>query len=159
MARKLGKVWFVVADGARARVVERDETSGAFQTIRQIHSDDALKRSSELGSDRPGRVVESRSASRHAASPRHDLQREAKRAFARETADHVNRAGEQGEFDHLVLAAPARVLNEIKKHLTGSSRERTVGELAKDLTHTPDADLAGHFAEIMQQAHKAPAGG
>jgi protein required for attachment to host cells len=141
-------VWYVIADGARARVVERNRESGAYHPIRLFRSKLARLKSSKLKSDRPGRVIESSTSARHAASPRHDPHADAKLAFARDVAGHIESAAKGREFDELVLAAPSRILNEIKKHLETRTLSQVVSELAKDLTKTPDGKLGDHLDEI-----------
>lgn len=138
--------WFVVADGARLRIVRRDRATGAFRTISEARSKTARRRSSDLGTDRPGRVIESASSARHATGERRSLQREAKRSFAGAVADEINEAGHRGEFDALVLVAPTRVLGDIRRHLATDVAAKVVRDVAKDLTRVPDADLASHLA-------------
>jgi protein required for attachment to host cells len=145
------EVWYVIADGAKARVVRRDQEAGAYHAIRWLHSDMARLKSSELVSDRLGRVMESSSTTRHAAARRHDPHREAKLAFARETAERINHACQAGELDGFVLVAPSRILGEIRKHLASSAHAKLISELAKDLTPVPDGDLGEHLDEIAHR--------
>jgi len=65
---KQAKLWYVIADGGRARFVERDE-EGAFRTLSSFVSTELHQSAHELGRDRPARVKESASPSRHASSP------------------------------------------------------------------------------------------
>lgn len=145
------EIWYVIADGAKARIVQRDQGSGAYRTVRWLHSDMARLKSSELVSDRPGRVMESSSTTRHAATPRHDPHLEAKLAFARETAERINHACQAGELDGFVLVAPSRTLGEIRKHLASTTHIKLATELAKDLTPVPDGDLGKHLGEIAHR--------
>ena len=48
------RTWYVIADGGRARFIERDE-NGAFRTVASFVSTELHKRSSDLGRDRPAR--------------------------------------------------------------------------------------------------------
>ena len=79
MKRK-AKVWYVVADGGRARFVERDE-NGAFRTVASLVSTELHDRASDLGRDRPGRVMESATTGRSAVEPRQDPKEAAKADF------------------------------------------------------------------------------
>lgn len=145
------KIWYVVADGARARILERNRETGAYHAIRDYASALARLKSSELKSDRPGRVFESGSGTRHAAAPRHDPHRDAKLAFAREIAGHIEAAARQHAFDWLVLAAPSRIQGEIGNHLPPATRDRVAFKLAKDLTKVPDGDLGPHLDGIADR--------
>jgi protein required for attachment to host cells len=148
---KQTEIWYFIADGARARVVRRDQAAGGYRAIRQFRSGKARLKTSELMSDRPGRVMESGSAARHAAASRHDPHLEAKLAFAREVAGHINHACRDGECDEFILVAPARTLGEIKKHLESPARSKLVSEISKDLTRTPDGDLGKHLDDLAHR--------
>ena len=56
---KKPRLWYVIADGGRARFVERDE-DGAFRTLSSFVSTELHMSAHELGRDRPARVKESR---------------------------------------------------------------------------------------------------
>ena len=58
---KKPRLWYVIADGGRARFVERDE-DGAFRTLSSFVSTELHTSAHELGRDRPGRVKESASS-------------------------------------------------------------------------------------------------
>ena len=62
---KKPRLWYVIADGGRARFVERDE-EGAFRTLSIFVSTELHKSAHELGRDRPARVKESASPARSA---------------------------------------------------------------------------------------------
>ena len=53
---KKAKIWYVIADGGRARFVERDER-GAFRTVSSFVSTELHAKASDLGRDRPARVM------------------------------------------------------------------------------------------------------
>jgi protein required for attachment to host cells len=72
VSMKNARVWYVIADGGRARFVERDD-KGAFRTIASFVSTELHERSSDLGRDRPARVKESAGPTRHAVEPRRHL--------------------------------------------------------------------------------------
>ena len=142
---KKTKLWYVIADGGRARFVERDDT-GAFRTIASFVSTELHERSSDLGRDRPARVKESATPGRSAVEPRRDLHEAAKEDFVRLVADELDIGHGRGQFDQLVLVAPPGVLTELKKALSKPMALLVVNDLQKDLTKIPDHDLTGHLA-------------
>ena len=104
---KQPRIWYVIADGGRARFVARDE-NGAFRTVLSFVAADMQKRSSDLGRDRPSRVKESANVARHAVEPRRDLHEAAKEDFIALVAEQI--AAEHGEdlaavFDRSALHA------------------------------------------------------
>jgi protein required for attachment to host cells len=142
---KKAKVWYVIADGGRARFVERDER-GAFRTVSSFVSTELHAKSSDLGRDRPARVMESATPGRSAVEPRRDLKEAAKQDFVKLVADEIDAEHGRGQFDNLVLVAPPGVLTELKSNLSKPMAELVVGDLQKDLTNVPDHDLTGHLA-------------
>jgi hypothetical protein len=83
---KKARLWYAIADGGRARFVERDE-DGAFRTLSSFVSAELHKSAHELGRDRPARIKESASPARSAIEPRRDLHDAAKENFIRTVAD------------------------------------------------------------------------
>lgn len=142
---KKAKLWYVIADGGRARFVERDD-NGAFRTVVSFVSTDLHKRASDLGRDRPARVMESASPGRSAVEPRRDLKEAAKEDFVKLVAEELDAGHGRGQFDKLVLVAPPRVLTELKQSLSKPMAKLVVDGLQKDLTKVPDHDLAQHLA-------------
>lgn len=141
---KKAKIWYVIADGGRARFVERDD-NGAFRTISSFVSTDLHKRASDLGRDRPARVMESATPGRSAIEPRRDLHTAAKEDFVKLVAEQLDAEHGRGQFDKLVLVAPPRVLTELKEKLSKPIAKLVVDGLQKDLTKVPDHDLTEHL--------------
>ena len=142
---KKAKLWYVIADGGRARFVERDE-EGAFRTLSSFVSTELHKSTHELGRDRPARVKESATPARHAVEPRRDLHEAAKDAFIRTVATELAAQLKDGKFDELVLVAPPGVIAELKDALSNPTAKLVVKELKKDLTKVPDHELTGHLS-------------
>jgi len=142
---KKAKLWYVIADGGRARFVEQDER-GAFRTVSNFVSTELHKRAEELGRDRPARVQESASTARHAVEPKRDLKEAAKEDFIRTVGVELAQLQKDGRFDELVLVAPPGAIRELKDGLTKSVAACVVKELQRDLTKVSDHDLAAHFS-------------
>jgi protein required for attachment to host cells len=142
---KKKRVWYVIADGGRARFVERDER-GVFRTVSSFVSTELHAKASDLGRDRPTRVMESATPGRSAVEPRRDLKEAAKQDFVKLVAEQIDAEHGRGQFDDLVLVAPPGVLTELRNSLSKPMAELVVDDLQKDLTNVPDHDLAGHLA-------------
>ena len=138
------KTLYVIADGGRARFVERDEM-GTFRTIASFVSPELHERSHDLGLDHPARVKESANAAHHSIEPRRDLHAAAKEDFVKHVAGEIDAEHGRKSFDKLVLVAPARVLTELKEQLSGAMAKLAADSLQKDLTKVPDHDLAEHL--------------
>lgn len=144
---KHAKIWYVIADGGRARFVERDE-GGEFRTVCSFVASELHKRAHDLGLDRPPRTKESASPARHAIEPRRDLHQAAKEDFVKLVAGQLEEEHKRGQFDGLVLVAPPRVLTELKENLSHQMAKLVASDLQKDLTRIPDHDLIEHLASV-----------
>jgi protein required for attachment to host cells len=141
------RLCYVIADGGRARFVARDE-NGAFRTQLSFVASELHKRSSDLGRDRPARVMESAGPGRSAVEPRRDLHEAAKEEFITLVAEQIEAEHGNGQFDQLVLVAPPGVLTELKDKLSKPMAALVTSELQKDLTKVPDHDLTSHLAPL-----------
>ena len=142
------RTWYVVADGGRARILQKRDEQEAFDTQREFVSADIHRHTHELGAERPGRVHESTNSAHHAAEPRVDLHRVEKQNFVDEVATALNEANAQDAFDRLILVAPAHALGELNHALDAATKRKVAAQLQKDLTNVPNADLAEHFADL-----------
>jgi protein required for attachment to host cells len=152
MARPL-TLRIVIADGEHVRFVQPD-ADNALRTIGSFDSASAHLRSRDIGSDRPGRALESGASARHAVGQRHDLHAMEKEKFVRMVGEQVNAASERDEFDELLLVAPPRALGELRDALDAATQTKLVGSLEKDLVKTPDSELWPHVREWVSPARR-----
>jgi protein required for attachment to host cells len=134
VARHL-KIKILVVGGDSARWVERDHDSGDFVTTGEIK---APAVQAQYGSRQA--VFESASPEHHGgADSRTAVDR--RDAFGRFLAEAINSAVSAGGLARVGLVAEARMLHEIKAHLSGAARARIVFETAKNLANTPNHAL------------------
>lgn len=138
--------WFVIADGGHARIMAHGPAG--YTPISALDSIAASRDSHDLGSERPGRGVESVGATRHAIEPRVDRHQQAKLDFATSVAEVINDPALDGAFAELVLVAPAKIAAAIKSGLNGRAQAKLVGECHKDLCKLDEADLRERLSEI-----------
>ncbi len=134
------KIIFVIADGQRARIVERSGETGHFATVEEMDGSHGLKAARAWAkSHPPGRTVESHGAARHAVGPE-DPYSQVKAEFAGEVAAMVGRrVAAGGGEEPVVLIAPSHILAELRRRLDPSVK--VADTLAKDLGKTPDSEL------------------
>jgi len=142
---RMPKLWFVIADGGRARFVECTQ-EGRFRTVSSFLSTNLHKQSRDLGTDRPGRVYESHDSRRHGIDPRHDLHDAEKEDFVGLVIGEIESERMANSFDQFVLVAPPKVLGEFRRALPDKLTSVLSSTLQKDLTNTPDQDLAAHLS-------------
>lgn len=140
--------WVLIANGAQARVVEN---TGPGKGLRQVEgldwSIDPLQ-AQDIVSDKPGRGRSSGGA-RSAMEPRTDPVDYRETEFLKTVAATLDRHHQQGAFDRLILAAAPIALGDLRKAISPTVKKTIVGELNKDLTNTPTAQLDQHFDGIL----------
>jgi protein required for attachment to host cells len=126
---------FVIADGGRARWVQRSESADDFVTIRELTVSAASR-------GEPGGVVFSGAGGqRFNIGEKDDAVQQRKLRFAEEVAQAINADAATGGVERLAVVAPARMLGAIRKRLCAEASARLVRTLSKDLTKTPDHEL------------------
>ena len=142
------RTYILIADGARAHLLLSE---GRGKPLIEVPDSDvriALKADQELAKDRPGRVHESASVTRHAIE-REDLHQREKERFAQSLAENLDRRLANGEFDRLVIAAAPETLGVIRAQLSTKVRAVILAEVAKDLTKIPNPEIRPHLGEDL----------
>lgn len=147
MPTKSLTTWVLVADGAKARLLERIGAKAMLTPASDKCFCDTEARipTRDLGADRPGRVHESASVLRHSMEPRVDWHRYAKEQFAKSVADALEEAALAKKYEALILVAPPQTLGDLRSALGKHAKALIAGEIAKDLTNLPDQDLPAHL--------------
>lgn len=146
--------WFAIADGGKALILRNagDDEIPDFRVVAHREIDNPPAR--EQGADRPGRIF-TPSGARGAveATDWHEFE-EAR--FAADFAARLNRAANSGQFDRLAVAAPPKVLGELRHALSDAAKSRLFLEIASDLTKHPISTIEKHYAQaVADQARRA----
>lgn len=139
--------WIVIADGARARVMQNSGPGKGVIAVEEMTFEGDHSLSSEVMSDRLGRAFDSVGRGRHAMSPSTDPHNHLKSEFLREIADALDSRADA--FDRLILVAPPQALGLLRKLLSPVVVRKVKSELGKDLTHVPNADLPLHLEGVL----------
>ncbi len=144
------RTWILIADGARARILENDGPGHGLKALEGMtfHGDHASTH--EIMSDRTGRTHSSVGPGRSAIEAHSDPHRELKKKFAHQLADVLARALEIKAFDRLVVVAPPPALGDLRAALPAAVTAKISGEVAKDLTKTPNDEVAGHITDVLR---------
>ena len=141
--------WFLVADGARARVLMNDGVGKGLHSAINGEMAHALPPTREMGTDRPGRTQQRGTSGRHAIQPHVDWHRFEKEKFGKEMAALLDAAAERGDFHRLVLVAPPRTLGDLRAALGSKARALIHAEIDKDLTHVTIQELPAHLTDVV----------
>ncbi len=143
------KTWVLVADAATARFYEKAGKDDAFHEIEGLRLTHDHRASHDIGSDRPGRVIESHGSARHGVEPKTDPHRELKRSFAAELAERMAHAAGEKKFDRLVVVLPPVMLGDFRASVPDALKPLIAAELDKDLTKASREDIEKHVAAAV----------
>lgn len=141
--------WILIADGARARVLEHKGPGKGLNEVPGLEFADDHLRSGDVMADRPGRSFDSNNTSRSAMQPQTDPIDKREADFVSALAVMLDEKLQQGAFDQLILTAAPRAMGDLRKALTPQLRAKITAELPKDLTHIPNSDMAKHLEEVL----------
>jgi protein required for attachment to host cells len=143
------RTWILIADGARARILQNDGPGKGLQALegRVWHGDHAATH--ELVSDRTGRAFSSTGPSRSAIEPHFDPHRQLKRNFAHRLADALADGWRDRAYDRLIIVAAPSALGDLRAALTPEVRATVMAEVPKDLTKIADAAVAEHLKDVL----------
>ena len=99
---------------------------------------------SELGTERPGRVHESKGVSRSAVETT-DYHAAAEADFLRRIAGRLAELV-QGGVSRILIVAPPKALGTLREALSAQVKAAVDGELAKDLVKLPVDEIERHIA-------------
>jgi protein required for attachment to host cells len=148
MQGKKIRSWIAIADSAKARVYATSGTGLKLELVHELDSEAARRLTHELTSDRAGRSFSSAGPRRSGMEAPSDPQNIEKHKFVKDLVDYLDAATLDGRFDDLFLVAAPRTLGEIRKLSNGHFGNRLRGELGKDLTNVPEADLPKHLEAL-----------
>jgi protein required for attachment to host cells len=143
------RTWILIADSGRAHVLEN---LGPGKGVRRVEGLDRvadLPRTHDIVDDRQGRSFESSSATRHALTPPSDPRERLKRDFLASVATEISERLAAGAFDRLIVVAPPHALGTLRQAIPDKLRAAVAGEVAKDLTKTPDREIASHLEDVI----------
>lgn len=137
------KNWLVVANAARARVLEEGAKPGRYTHVADLVHPGSRQKGSELGTDRPGHVEGTgHGLGSSAYLPRSDPHRHEHDRFAQEVAALLNAGVADGRCAGLVLCASNPFLGLLKAHLSEHGHKAIVRVVANDYTGLRDDELA-----------------
>jgi protein required for attachment to host cells len=122
------KTWILIADGARARVLENDGPGKGLIAIDRL-------------------VLHGDHAATHDANT--NPHRELKRTFAHHLADVLADELDAGSYERLVIVAAPVTLGDLRKVLAPQVAAKIPGEVNKDLTKIPNGDVAHHLEDVL----------
>jgi protein required for attachment to host cells len=139
------KSWVVVCDGTKVLVFSNEGDADLLNLKPLDVRVEPEPPTHDLGTDRPGRVHQSKGSSRSAVEYT-DLHAEAEAEFITKLAERLDKAAADREMTNVILIAPPKALGILRKHLSPSLQALVRGEIAKDLAQLSTAEIEKHLA-------------
>lgn len=128
--------WVVVCDGGKALILE-NQGDEKFPNLRTHKTyEHTPPKTSDAGTDRPGRVQESAMTARSAVGQT-DWHDQAEQEFLKTLAGHLDKALEKGEVKSMVIVAAPRALGVLRPHYSHALKEAISAEISKDMVNMP----------------------
>jgi protein required for attachment to host cells len=144
----MSKLWIVVADQSKARIFTTASPRGALLEVGTLEHAVARERTQTLTSDRPGRSFDSAGIGRHAMSTAVEPQEQEAIRFAKQIADHLNKAHNEGRCNQLLLVAGPEFLGRLREQLK-STNELQISEIEKNLGQYSPQEIRAHLPERL----------
>lgn len=139
----MSSTWIVVADGSRARIFEVGSSSTLHETETLTHPESRLHEQ-ELTSDLPGRSFDISGEGRHAMGKTVEPKEHEVEIFARQIADHLEKARIDNRLARLVVIAGPSMLGELRSAFGSELKKLVDTEIDKDLTQHSVEDIQKH---------------
>ena len=133
--------WVLIANGGKARIVQRIGTDRRIEDVEGMTFHNELKPARDIMADKQGRAYESVGGARHAMEYPTDPAELVAQQFARELADTLHKAHVGKRYDRLVIAAPPGMMANLRQSLSKDVQASISAEITKDYTKTPVIDL------------------
>lgn len=139
------KAYVMVGDGRKALFLRNDGTEIAPRLKAEQVFLNSNPPTHDQGSDRPGRSFQS-VGSRRSALEQTDWHEIEEQRFARTIADILEGLARDRTIPGFIIAAPPRILAELRQSMDASVKARIIAELDKDFTGHPVSEIEKHLA-------------
>lgn len=142
------RIWYLVADGARARLFKTQRLDGELEETDTFVNDKGRLRDQDIDTDRAGRSFKGgdrRTAMGDDDSP---AEREEEK-FAKRLADMLNDAQRDGEFEQVGIIAAPKALGRLREELDDRVLKSIIGSSPKNLTRQSSSEIRDHIARSL----------
>jgi protein required for attachment to host cells len=137
--------WVVVCDGKKALVLENvGDTRFLNLKTRKVYEQPDAK-TSEQGTDKPGRSINSIDA-RRSAMEQTDWHDQEEQRFLHRLAGRLDAEINAGKAKALIMIAPPRALGVLRQAYSANVRSALRAEIDKDFVRMPVREIEKHLA-------------
>jgi protein required for attachment to host cells len=131
----------VVADGKKMLFFRNEGDADFLKLEVERKRETAGAKDREQKTDAPGRAAGASRGAGRSAYEEVDFHQLEEDRFAADTAEMLRKRALSNEFESLIIVAPPRTLGELRKHYHKEVEKRLAGEVPKDLTGHPVAEI------------------
>ncbi|MEG8041751.1 host attachment family protein [Sphingomonas sp. LR59] len=130
----------LVADGRKMLFLRNEGDNTDFNLVVEKAQEHVNPATRDQATDAAGRASSPRGGVQSSVEPTdfHHLEED---RFATEAADFLKIRALKNDYESLIVVAPPKTLGELRKHYHKEVSSRLTGELDKDLTGHPIADI------------------
>ena len=140
--------WVVVADESQVKVYAKDLRNDPLQDLFSLENPIAREKMENLISDRGGRSFDSHGDGRHTlAGEKSDVKKQASLAFAKQLAEHISDAINNGTCRSFALIAAPRFLGVLRDALATAGNATPVVSIDKEVVNKDSAFIEKLLAE------------
>jgi len=144
----MSKLWVVVADQSKARIFTVTDPHGPLLEVDELEHPQGRELDRELNSDKPGRAFDSKGHARHSMGTAVEPGKQEAIRFAKQVADHVQAAHNEGRCSRLLLVAGPSQLGLLRENLKTLSGMK-ISEIEKNLGQYDALEIRKHLPERL----------
>ncbi len=145
----MSKIWVVVADEAKARILSTSKSTDPLIEIQSLSSSEAYDREQDLVSDKPGRGSNGSGQGKHAMDEKMTHKEQYAVRFAKELADLLEKNQQKKTYMNLIVVAAPHFLGLLRKELGKGVTELVSLEIDKDLTMMEPQAIREHLPQYL----------
>jgi protein required for attachment to host cells len=142
-------IWYMVADGARARLFKTTRSDGPLTETDGFVNEKGRMNNRDLSDDRPGRSFKG-GAGRTAMEKGDGPREEEEKKFAKRLAKFLNEAYRDGKFERLGIVGAPKALGRIVDALDNAVVEALLGTSSKNYTRHSVEEIREHITEDLR---------
>ena len=144
----MSNTWVLVAESSRAKIFRLNTITDALEEISDLAHTESRLHEHDLTTDLPGSQTGG-GRSHHHYDKRSEVKQEEQLRFAKQIAEKLSNAWNDGEFSQLIVACPPAFLGTLRKVFSANVTQAIVQEIDKNLIQFTTKQIMGHL-EIYQ---------
>jgi len=145
----MSKIWIVVADEAKARILSTSKSTEPLVEIQSLASTEAHDQEQDLVSDKPGRGSNGSGQGKHAMNEKNAHKEQYALRFAKQLSELLEKNKHSKAYMKLIIVAAPRFLGLLRKELGKGVSELVSLEIDKDLTMMEPQSIREHLPKYL----------